>query len=200
MIIIDCIQGSDEWFSARAGNPGASNMNKIITSTGQPSKQAKEYMYQLAGEYIVGKCEETFKSIHMETGIEREAEARALFELIQGVEVQQVGLVYKDAAKAFHASPDGLIGDDQGYEVKCPMMKNHIKYLLDGKLPIDYFVQVQSSLYICERDTWWFMSYSPGLDPFILRVERDEKFIEKLRAELDKFCLELAVMIRRLKQ
>ncbi len=192
-------QNSDEWFQARLGNPGASSMNKIITSTGSPSKQATEYVYQLAGEYITGKHEETFKSLHMEIGLQREKDARIVFELTNMIDVRQVGLVYKDEARAFHASVDGLVGDNGGLEIKCPMMKTHIKYLLENKLPTDYFVQVQSSLYICELEKYWFMSYYPGLDPFILQVYRDEKFISKLKAELEAFCFELAGLIRKLK-
>lgn len=200
IIIDDVIQGSDEWHTLRLGNPGASSMNKIITSTGQPSKQAKEYCYQLAGEYITGKHEETFKSFHMDNGLAREAEARALFELIHGVEVRQVGLVYKDERKAYHCSPDGLIGNIDGYEVKCPMMKTHIKYLFEKKLPTDYFVQVQSSLYISERLAWWFTSYYPGLEPFIIKVEPDLKFHARLEEQLESFIFELAKTIKKLKE
>ena len=135
----------------------------------------------------------------MERGLEREAEARIVFELDHMVDVRQVGLVYKDEQRAFHASPDGLIGNNEGYEAKCPMMKTHIKYLLENKLPTDYFVQVQSSLYICELERYWFMSYYPGLQPFYLQVGRNEKFIKKLKAELEAFCFKLAGLIKKLR-
>ena len=53
MIIVDQFpQLSEEWFNARLGNPGASNFNKIVTTKGEPSKQAQDYMYQLAGELV----------------------------------------------------------------------------------------------------------------------------------------------------
>ena len=47
---------------------------------------------------------------------------------------------------------------------------------------------------------WDFMSYCPGLDPLIVTVERDEKFIKKLAAELGKFCYALAATIKELKE
>lgn len=201
MPIIDdsFLQGSGEWFAARAGNPGASGMNKIITSRGEPSKQAQDYLYQLAGEYITGKCEETFQSLHMKEGLIRESKARMTFELVNLFEVRQVGIVFADD-RSCHASPDGLIGETEGLEIKCPMMKTHIRYLLDGKLPTDYFVQVQSSMFICSRPVWWFISWYPGLDPFTIKVEADLRFHVKLKELLEEFCFNLAVMVRKLKE
>ena len=34
----------------------------------------------------------------------------------------------------------------------------------------------------------------------IIKVERDEEFIAKLKAELDSFCLELALTVKKLKE
>ena len=180
IIITDFAQGDPKWFQARLGNPGASNASKIITSDGKPSKQATEYMYQLAGELVSGKPEESYQSTHMQNGLEREAEARSVFEMKTEIEVQQAAIVYKDDRKMFHISPDGLIGDNAGLEVKCPMLKTQVKYLLDGKLPTDYFGQVQMSLYVSEREHWYFLSYYENMPLFIIKVERDEKYIKAL--------------------
>lgn len=199
-IIIDSYaQGSPGWFQARLGNPGASNASKIITTKGEPSKQATEYMYQLAGELIAGKPEETYQSFNMQKGTEREAEARMVFEMENEIEVRQVALVYKDEKRMFHCSPDGLIGNDSGIEIKCPMLKTHVSYLLAGKLPTDYFGQVQMSLYVTEREHWTFCSYYPDLPMFKIRVERDEKYIKLLSDELDRFCYDLAALVAKLR-
>lgn len=198
-IIVDSfLQKSPEWMAARAGNPGASNVSKIITNSGEISKQRTEYLYQLAGEAITGKCEEGYQSTAMMQGSEREDGARALFEMIYGVEARQVALVYKDEWRLFHCSPDGLPGDAV-LEMKNPMMKTHVKYLLDGKLPSDYFGQCQMSLYVTERDLLYFMSAYDGLPPFILEVRRDEVFIAKLETALLDFCADLARLVERLK-
>jgi len=198
IIIEDITQGSPEWFSAICGNVGASNIDKIITTKGDRSKQREDFMYQLAGERITGKREETFQSQAMLNGIEREANARLLFEMIQGVEVKQVGLVYKDEWKLCHCSPDGM-PENAGLEIKNPMMKTHIKYLLANKLPTDYFGQIQMSLYVTELDTWWFMSCFDGLKPLIIECHRDESFIKKLESELNIFNEELLKTVEKLK-
>ena len=199
-IVDDIEQGTPEWNAARLGNPGASNASKIITNAGAVSKQRGDYLLQLAGELVCGKQEEGFVSQAMLNGIEREAAARTLFEIIHCVEVQQVGLVYKDDRRQFHCSPDGLIGDNCGIEIKNPMLKTHVKYLLDGTLPSDYFSQVQMSLYVSERETWYFMSNYDGLPPLILEVHRDEPFIKKLAKALDDFTVELSEIVEKLRK
>ena len=198
-IIIDSFeQRSEEWMAARAGNPGASSISKIITNSGEVSKQRADYLYQLAGEKITGKCEEGFTSQAMLNGIEREAAARALFEMIYGVEVRQAALVYKDEFKLFHCSPDGLVGDHAILELKNPMLKTHVKYLLDGKLPSDYFGQCQMSLYVTERELCYFISAYEGMPPLILEVRRDERFISLLAKALSDFAADLILTVRKL--
>lgn len=114
MIILDYEQGSDEWYAARVGIPSASVIDKIITTKGEVSRSGEKLMYQLAGERIIGRKEESYTNAAMERGIELEAEARALFSLTTGLDVDEVGLCYMDERKAFSCSPDGLIGDDEG--------------------------------------------------------------------------------------
>ena len=198
-IIVDSFpQRSEEWMSARAGNPGASSVSKIITNSGEISKQRVDYLYQLAGETITGRCEEGFQSQAMLNGCEREEAARTLFEMIYGVEVRQVGIVYKDEFKLFHCSPDGLVGDNALIELKNPMLKTQVKYLLDGKLPSDYFSQCQMSLYVTERELCYFMSAYEGMPPFIIEVRREERFISLLAKALDDFAADLILTVRKL--
>jgi len=198
-IIIDSFdQRSPEWMTARAGNPGASSISKIITNSGEVSKQRADYLYQLAGELITGKCEEGFQSQAMLNGMEREAAARALFEMIYGVEVRQAALVYKDEFKLFHCSPDGLVGENAVLELKNPLLKTHVRYLLDGKLPADYFGQCMMSLYVTERELCYFMSAYEGMPPMILEVRRDDRFISLLAKALSDFAADLILTVRKL--
>jgi len=201
MIIIDNVkQGSPEWFALRAGVPSASNFSKIVTGKGDPSKSAKEYMQGLAGEKITGMPDLSgYKSIHMENGNEREEESRLLFSAITGIAIRQVGLVFMDDLRNVSCSPDGLGVDEEiGLELKNPMLKTHVKYLLDGKLPSTYFGQVQGSLMVTGYKHWYFMSHYSGIKPLILKIERDEEYIGKLRAALDKFNAELTLMAKKL--
>ena len=201
MIVVDNIeQGTPEWFAEKLGKPSASNMNKIISGKGAVSKQREAYLYELAAERITGKAEEGYKSKAMEVGNEREQQSRSYYEFIHGVEVEQVGLVYKDENRKYLCSPDGLITRQRGLELKNPLPKTHVAYLLAGKLPTTYFVQVQASLFICEMDRWDFMSFCPGLKPLIIKVGRDSVFMSKLKVALDDFVEELEEVTERIRK
>ncbi len=207
MIIEDSFeQRSDAWREAKAGIPGASSFNKIVTSKGAPSKQAKDYIYQLAGEKILGRIEETYTSFAMQQGIDREDEARRLYELITGKQVHQVALVYKNESKTVSCSPDGLLDaerleDQKGLEIKCPMLKTHVKYLLDNTtLTKEYFIQVQGSMFVCGFGQYDLMSYVPGMPPIILTIERDHDFTANLEYEMSNFIRELKSVYAKLKE
>lgn len=198
MKFLDCVQGSPEWFAARCGIPTASNFDKIVDLSGNPSRQRKKYLYQLVGERITGKAEETFQSFAMQRGREVEAEARNFYELTNGQAIQQVGICLSDGAALYGASPDGLVGKNGAIEIKCPMLSTHVSYLLDGNLPSDYFQQVQGQLFVTGRTWCDFISYYPGMNPLIVRVRPDKVFQEKLKAELEAFCAELEEVVQKL--
>jgi hypothetical protein len=186
----DIVQGTDIWLSEKAGKPGASSFDKIITTKGDPSKTQSDYIFQLAAERIVGREVDGYTNAAMQRGTAMEPEGRALFEFIKGVELKQVGLVYRDESRRVLCSPDGLL-DIAGFEQKNPLAKTHAKYLLSGNLPTEYFQQVQGSMWVCSFETWWFMSSYPGMPPLIIEVHRDEKWISRLAVVMDEFLSEL---------
>jgi putative phage-type endonuclease len=191
MIIKNFPQGSADWHGSRVARPSASQFKNIVTSTGAPSKSRKKYMYQLAGERVTGKRDETYQSYAMTRGIEIEPEARNLFVMVTGIEVNEVGLCIHDS-NLFSCSPDGLMQENNmGLEIKCPSMAVHIEYLIGGRVPVEYYQQVHGSMLVTGYDRWYFMSYYPGLKPFIHLEKRNDEFCEKLETELKKFCAEL---------
>lgn len=199
MITIDCEQGSESWMALRAGVPSASNGDKIITSKGEPSKQARKYMFGLAVETITGKKEETYSSKAMERGIEMESEARQLYEMMNDVDVEEVGFCFMDEDKLFGCSPDGLVGEFGILEIKCPSGPVHIEYLLKGQLPSAYYQQVMLQLLVTGRRWCDFMSYYPGVKPLIVRVTPDHDFLLKMHDELISFCDELQNVVKQIK-
>ena len=91
--------------------------------------------------------------------------------------------MFKGDVGNFGYSPDGLLGDDGLLEIKCPMATTHAKYLLDNKMPTDYWQQVQGGLWVSGRRWCDFASFHPNFKEkqlFIVKVERDEKFIAEL--------------------
>jgi len=195
MKIIDCEQGKEEWFDVRRGIPSASNFSKIITATGKPSTQAEKYLFKLAGEKVSGITEDTYQNAAMLRGIEMEEEARQLYQIMEDVKVEQVGFCISEG---YGCSPDGLVGDKGMLEIKCPNVATHVSYLLKGTLPSDYFQQVQGQLLVTGREWCDFMSYSTCIKPFIIRVDRDEKFLASLKVELKLCCMNLEEIISKI--
>jgi len=197
-LYIDVEQGTPEWLELRTGLPTASCFDKVVTSKGEPSKQAKKYLYQLCGEKLLGTPMETFQNDTMSRGQEVEAKAREAYEFITDSKVQQVGFCFRDERRLYGCSPDGLLGDDGGLEIKCPTLPVHVECLDGGKLPTKYVQQVQGSLLVTGREWWDFLSYFPGLPPLLVRVERDEAFLSALKGELEGFCGRLDEMVGRI--
>lgn len=187
MKIIDCIQGSPEWFAARCGIPTASDFDKIIDANGKQSRGRQKYMYRLAGERVAGKPEDSYQNGAMLRGTIMEAEARAFYELISDVKVETVGFC---SVGKYGASPDGLVHEG-AIEIKCPSIAVHVSYLIDRKLPTDYFQQVQGGLLVTGQKWCDFVSYYPGLNPLVVRVVPDEAYQKILKSELELFCEQL---------
>jgi len=195
-----CKQYSDEWYKARLGIPTSSNFDKIITAKGVPSKQAKNYMYRLAGETIIGQSQETYQSEAMLRGLEMEEEARQLYQIATGNKVEQMGFCVTEGKAVYGCSPDGLIGKDGMIEIKCPLIHTHVGYLLNNQLPIEYLQQTQGQLLVTGRKWCDFVSYYLGMEPLIIRVKRDERFLKLLEIELTIFCEKLMETIKKLKE
>ena len=120
-------------------------------------------------------------------GTELEDEARSFYEFQTEVAVRRCGLVYKDESRLVSCSPDWIIGEDGGGEVKCPGGGKHIGYWRDATIVGQYIPQVQGCLWVTGRDWWDFVSYYPRLPPLVVRVERDKAYIDMLENEVGAF-------------
>ena len=189
--IIDCEQGSAEWYAARLGIPTASRFSDILAK-GEGKTRAK-YLRELAGEIIAGEGEaDTYTNGHMERGKLLEAEARDLYAFTNNAEPQIVGFIRNGRAGA---SPDSLIGDKGGLEIKSALQHIQIDRLQRDTLPSEHVAQVQGCLWITERDWWDFVSYAPRLPLFVKRVYRDEAYITNLAKSVAAFNEELDALV-----
>lgn len=197
MKIIDCIQGSEEWIAARLGKVTGTGFQKVLAK-GQ-GKTRKSYMIQLVAERLSGLPQDSFCNGAMDWGTQHEDEAVAAYEAMKGVEVQKVGFVeYTDD---IGVSPDGFVGDDGMAEIKCPNTATHIQTILSDKMPTTYTAQVQGNLWVSERQWCDFVSFDPRMKSqriFIVRVPRDDEYINNLQYETSKFLAELKELCERI--
>lgn len=178
-------QYSADWEKVRLGLPTASGFEKIITPTGKQSAQWKKYCHVLIAERFLGRRMETYMSPFMEAGHELEADAMTQYELMRNLETVEVGFVTTDDGK-LGCSPDRLVGDDGLLELKCPKPNTQIDYIIDDELGKDYYPQLQGQLFITERKWVDIMAYHPEIPPVIIRMHRDEGYIDCMRMHLAK--------------
>jgi hypothetical protein len=186
VIILDHEQGSPEWLAARLGKPSASMFSKLITATGKPSSSADGYINQLIAERLRGQSEPFYVTEWMARGTELEPEAREAYEFISGNDVIETGFIL-DTGFEYGCSPDGLITDKGGLEIKCPAPQTMVSYLRDNQVGVKkYWQQIQGCMWISQREWWDFFAYHPEMPHVIVRVERDEDYIAKLAEEVTK--------------
>lgn len=184
-----CAQGEAEWLQARVGKVTASEADQLLTPAFEmrTGEMPKTYLARKLAEHVLGRPLEGFSSFVTEQGEMLEHEARAWFQFEYAQhKVRQVGFVEHDDGRS-GCSPDALLDDDGGLEIKAPQPTNHVRYLLDGTLPKDYAVQVHFSMFVTGRPWWMFVSYRRKFRPFVLRVERDEMIIGAVRHTLESF-------------
>ena len=198
MQIIDCDQGSPEWFNARCGIVTASDFQTVLMNGkgGAESKTRLNYMRRLAGEIITGVPADGFSNAHTERGKEMEPEARDLYAFMHDCDPQQVGFIRNGRAGA---SPDSLIGDEGGLEIKTKLPHLQIELLEKGDVPPEHVAQIQGCMWVAEREWWDFVSYWPKLPLFVQRVHRDDLFIKKLSDAVDRFNDELDGLVERIR-
>ena len=182
------LQGSEAWHAARTGKLTASNASKIITAGGKLSAQRDDYMDELISDCFCPGQNAWHGNANTDRGTAMEPLARAEFERRTSLEVEEVGFVTREDG-VIGCSPDGLISRDGSYvaglEIKCPLPKTHLRYLLDGKLPDAYKPQVHFSMMVTGLP-WHFFSYCPGMRPLHLFVEADA-YTATLKATVEEF-------------
>lgn len=196
--IIECDQGSEEWYSARLGIPTASCFATVMAKgkDGGASKTRGDYMRKLAGEILTGLPMDSYSNGHMERGKEQEPDARNLYAFMRDCEPQIVGFV-RNGQKG--CSPDSLIECSGGLEIKSAAAHVQVERLISNRLPAEHRAQVQGSLWIAEREWWDFVSHCPKLPLFVVREYRDEEYIAKLSSAVDEFNDELASLVERIR-
>jgi len=197
--IVECEQGSPEWFAARLGLPTSSEFATVMAKgrDGGASVTRKAYLNKLAGEILTGEPAESYTNVHMERGKLQEEEAREAYSFMKDAEPQLVGFIVNGPKGC---SPDSLIGDDGGLEIKTALPHIQVERLLRGELPAEHRSQVQGNLWVTERKWWDFVSYCPRLPLLVVRVERDEEYIAKISKAVDAFNEELATTVQFIRQ
>lgn len=186
------IQGDADWLAIKAGKLSGSRFNAVMAlhkRTGKPNKPRLDLIADLRRELETGvltplEATETARG-YMGHGTRCEPIACALYAFTYDVEVQHEAWIPHPEHDHIGFSPDGLLGDDGMLEIKCPAVETrHTRTVDSGRCPDDYIAQVQGGMWVTGRQWCDFASFwEPTHDLCVVRVYRDEAFIERLAAE-----------------
>ena len=197
-------QGSAAWLYDRVGFTTASRFKDVIAKlkSGKSSEKREVYLMECVVERITGQPKDHFASAAMQWGTDQEQASRMAYEAATGAMVEEVGFIKHPTLPMVGGSPDGLIGEDGGWESKSPFnTANHVYTLLQG-MPVEHIPQVQGLMWITGREWWDFQSFDPRLpEPicrYVQRVPRDDKYIAAMEAEIITFCAEVAALTKQL--
>jgi hypothetical protein len=193
-VVINCEQGTAEWFEARMGIPTASMFATVMAKgrDGGDSKTRRDYMLKLADEILYGEPYESYSNDHMARGKVMEPEARDLYAFMADAEPELVGFIRNGDAGC---SPDSLIGKNGLLEIKSKLPPLLLDCALADKFPAEHVAQCQGALWIAEREWIDLAVYWPKRDLFVKRAYRDEAYIKRIETAVAVFNEELALTV-----
>jgi len=196
-------QRTEEWFAARLGKVTASRVADVLAKikSGE-SASRKNYKMELVVQRLTNKVGESFTNAAIEWGTEQEPFARMAYEAHTGTFVKEDGFVDHPTIEGFGCSPDGIVGEGL-IEIKCPNTANHIETVLENKAPSKYIPQMQCQM-ACTGAKWCdFVSFDPrvpeDLQLFVVRVDRDQEYIDAMEVEVKQFLSEVLDLFNQLK-
>ena len=181
------IQGDAEWLAIKAAKISGSRFADVLAlnkRNGTPNKPRRALIENLRHERITGVLTPVEVNEYMAHGSAMEPLACAAYEFIRDCKVAHVAWLPHPDLDYIGFSPDGLVGDDGIIEIKSPALEpRHMRTVESRKCPDDYLPQCQGGLWVTGRQWCDFISYFPSISVEIVRVERDEAFIQRLAAE-----------------
>jgi exodeoxyribonuclease (lambda-induced) len=189
--VFEANQGDPTWQMLKLGVISASSAAKVVSK----GAGRETYMAELIAQVATGnKKEVTAKP--MEWGMEHEASARSAYEfMLDGVDMQEVLFSFMNDDFRVGCSPDGIIDNLKGSEIKCPFTTEvYVQFVVDGKIKPEYLWQVNMSMLVTGCEQWDFVQYDPRMlkKPIhIVTVDRDEKKIKILEEAIPQFISDM---------
>ena len=184
--IIHCVQNDDLWNAARVGRITGSRIDDLLAPpttrastrdgvsypAGTEALAKVKYRRELMIERIYGRAGDHCVTSYMKDGSDREPFARMVYEAEMQTPVELVGFALHPEWDWFGCSPDGLVGDKGGLELKCPTEGVHLSYVDNPMLLAEeYKGQCLTGLSCFPELEWWdcgaFNPFAPDAIKFI---------------------------------
>lgn len=192
----EIVQGSPEWYAYRAGKVTASRIADLMARTQKGwSTSRKHYADKLVAERITGRPMPQRSVASLDRRLELEPEARVAYEFYSDNTVREVGFIEHPRIPNAGCSPDGLIDDDGGLELKCCDSAAHIEMLTTGVIDKGYILQCDFGMACTGRKWWDFGSYDPtmpeDLKLYVQRIYRNDERIAAIESAVIEFLAEV---------
>jgi len=175
--IIQCEQGSAEWHSLRNKMISATNIAPIMGIS--PWKTALMLYEEKLGYREPEKLNEK-----MTEGMLLEEHARSFFNKQHNTDFQPIVLQHGNI-NYLMSSLDGINSNGEILEIKCG--KGSHELAKQGIIPDYYLCQVQCQIFCSNVSEAHYFSYRSDEDNVLLKVQRDDEFIEKMLTSVDIF-------------
>ncbi len=185
-------QKSWDWFKARAGKVTGSELGNLITDKGAirgwGTATPNSYLHLKLAEKWRGEPLQSFQGNQQtDQGVHYEDRARKHFASFLEADIDTVGGIESDDGRLW-CSPDGIIGETTGLEIKCPNADTHVGWLLAGEqVPEKHVLQVQFSLLVSGWQQWQFLSWCQDMPQLAVKVEPDADLFETINDALEEF-------------
>lgn len=196
----DILQQTEEWYKIKLGKITGTVLADIL---GTP-KARESCFAEILSERLTPSIDmENLHENAMARGNRLETPAIKAFEYVTGKKVDRVGFCEHDDHPHIGYSPDGLIGDTEDIEVKCPEGKNYMKIVLSNEVPKEYKHQIVQAFVVNPLlQKRYFVAYNPDIESYpihIIEITRESVAIEiaeafeaekKFLAEIEEKLLE----------
>ena len=172
-------QWTAEWLAERAWKITGTRLGDALPTYGKNGKETEtsrkkrqNLIYELIAEKLA-PLPEVYTSFWMDRGKEMEEIVKKIY----GENIENVGFVSRTDVDWFWISPDGIIRDENGritraVEIKSPAPKTAVRYILDDKIPDEYFWQIVHYFIVFdELETLDFVVYNPDFYAEELRIQ-----------------------------
>lgn len=196
MQILNCQQGSTEWLNARLGIMTASNAHLLLVNGKKDGlgDALITHAYHLIAERFTGQMSGKFDgNEYTERGHILEpivSDYYVQMGYAKADDIQEVGIVLNFADKYGYpvgASPDRLVGEKGGLEIKTREPHLQAELLLTGDIGKKHLAQVQFGLWVTGREWWDYISYAENMPFYIKRFYPDEKMHQIFDEKIGKF-------------
>lgn len=198
-------QHSAEWWAIRCGKVTASRIGDIMARTQRGAHTAARghYLKEKVAERIIGRPRDRKKVASLDARLDLEPDARAAYEFYNDCVVDVVGFIEHPRIPNAGASPDGLVGDDGGIEIKACDAEMHIEIVTADAINPDYIYQCHFNMACTERSWWDFTAFNPEMPEelklHVKRIARDDIMIANIEQGVIEFLAEVDQKVAQVK-